>query len=219
MGLRGNAFTTALLWTDFLESDCGFEAHLYCFQTGAGPTVPDYQTAGKRVFVTSGTGKGRLIDWDGAGGATGIPAADNICQAHATGAGLANPLKFKAWLSNDLIDAVGRLNWNGPWVLVNGVKIADDKNDLIDGDLFTSIVLDESGTIAASPGFVGDGVFTGTKQNGTKESGRNCLDWANASSGEDGLLGVLDSSAYLWTEYPATALCNSTAHLYCFEDE
>ena len=62
------------------------------------------------AFVTSVFGDGNLGSWPDSGIEVGVAAADEICQARATVAGLANSGNFVAWLSTTTDDAYCRLH-------------------------------------------------------------------------------------------------------------
>ena len=121
------------------------------------------------------------------------------------------PKTFKAWLSTSTVDAVNRITSDGPWVNLNGLKIADNKADLTDGSLFSSILQDENGT----PGIVRN-VFTGTGADGIATV-NTCLDWTSidvANSATHGQSGWADAG---WTS-KSTRNCGSKLSLYCLED-
>jgi hypothetical protein len=158
----------------------------------------------KTVFVSSSTWGGNL------GGLTG---ADGKCQALASAAGL--PGTYKAWLSSSTTNAKDRLTHSAlPYVLVIGVKVADDWADLTDGSLDAPINVDERGQLVS-----GGYAWTGTSASGDRSAGdpdHLCLDWAAGSTSFDGLWGRLGYDTQWWTRYDAE-FCNQLAHLYCFE--
>ncbi|MCA9638983.1 MAG: DUF4215 domain-containing protein, partial [Myxococcales bacterium] len=79
----------------------------------------------RRVFVTSTLYQGNL---------GGLAGADAKCQARAQAAGL--PGTFLAWLSDNTNNPNTRFTKSmGPYVLVNGTKIANNYTDLTDGTL------------------------------------------------------------------------------------
>lgn len=171
------------------------------------PTVP---TEFRRVFVTSTTTNGNFPD--------GVEGADAFCQARADTAGL--PGRFVAWLStgNSTTQARDRLeNAPVPYFRVDGVQVADDFNDLVDGSLDAPINIDEFG--ATRGAF--EGVWTGTAADGTGVSGFNdnvrCRQWTSDASGDGGRVGssnVIDNG---WTNSGSNFSCNSAKRLYCFQ--
>jgi hypothetical protein len=189
-------------WTSLDVASCSMNAHLYCFQKSGGPQVPPHTIAGKRVFLTRNTYKGNL---------GGLSGADAICAAEASDAGWIGTVK--AWLSDSTQDARDRITGVGPWRLPNGVPVAIDTIDLLDGSIFTPINQDASGSYHEN-----GPVWTGTSENGTRLP-ETCSDWS--SLGGSGVIG--SSSATLggdWTD-PGNYLNNcqqQEARLYCFED-
>jgi hypothetical protein len=196
-------------WASSQGYPCNTIGHLMCMQTGAGTVLPTVAAAGKKVFVTSVADKGDLHNWADANGYSGIQAGAAICQTRAQLGGLANHVNFVAWLSdssNNAIDSLGA----GPWVRLDGIKIADDKTDLTDGSLFTSISQDEFGNYSAKM------VWTGTDSEGINGSGYNCSSWTN-DTGASGGSGISSNAGFNWTDAYLNA-CASSAALYCFEN-
>lgn len=218
-GTAGFLQGTTQLWTANAPAACNLNGRLYCFQTGEGPAVPAYQTTGKRVFVTSTAGAGSLAAWPGSQAATGILGGDNICKARAAAAGLANPTMFKAWLSDASTNAIDHLTSDGPWVLANGVQVAGNKSELVSGNLFTSIILDEFGAQSAQPALLDIFAWTGTDAAG-RNSTYNCSNWNTTLSTASGDVGTLVAADASWSQFiPFRQACNGHAHLYCFEDQ
>ena len=172
-------------------------------QIGQGPGLR-YETTGKKVFRTSTLGSGKFELWSGATG-TGIAAGDSICNARAAAAGLAG--SYKAWLSDSSTDAAARLLSSGPWIRVDGVKLADNKADLTDGTLMTA-VLDEFGTSDFT--YVWTGTSGGTKASDT------CADWTDDTSSTFGMYGYTVYER-LWSDW-GSRTCDQPSALYCFED-
>ena len=167
------------------------------------------------MFVTSVEGTGKLSSWADAGGKTGIAAGDAICQARATGAGLANAAKFKAWLGKTAAPAatpIARLTWNGPWARVDGVLVAQDKKDLGDESIATGLNVDEHGhylPAAQQPGaWTGDGVVPALE---------TCVDWTSALLADKAKVGHHLDASDAWSAW-ASLSCDRSFHLYCFED-
>jgi hypothetical protein len=202
---------TSYYWTIGASNDCaGDYAGLLCMETGAGPSLPNFVLPGKKGFLTSLIGTGDLGSWSGVNGQRGIAAGDTICQNSAAAAGLPNAQNFKAWLSDANTDASSRFTSNGPWVRLDGVVLAENHEDLVDGDLNTSISLTETGTYV---GF--DYVWTGTNHIGGRTSD-TCNDWTDASQSFNGSTGrTFDRSGWTYAAYPS---CNNLQHIYCLED-
>ncbi len=97
-----------------------------------------------------------------------------------------------------------------PYVRTDGVQIADDWDDLVDGTLDAPLNTDELVNQHVS------GVWTGVDATGAGQTPR-CSDWTDPSgsptSGRSGRSFVTDSK---WTT-GSFASCNSTKPVYCFE--
>jgi hypothetical protein len=206
----GSPDMTTNTWTLIFFLSCQETKHLICMQTGPGPALDWVPTSGKRVFVTSARGTGDLSTWSGAGTQTGVAAGDAICQSLADAAGLGGT--FKAWLSDATTNAVDRLTSAGPWVRLDGVKIATDKADLTKGSIFTSINLTETGT------YLGHyGVWSGTTDNGLKTVD-TCNNWTDGTTNYHGSFSSAANAGYLWSGYSTGFNCDSPCNLRCFED-
>lgn len=216
----GGTEATAAFWTDSFGVPCSANLRLACFATGAGGELPPFTTPGKTVFMTSVSGTGDLGSWPDAGGNIGLAAGDTICQVRAQSAGLTGA--FKAWLSDSANNAVNRLTSSGPWVRLDGVKIADDKTDLTDGKLFTAVGMDETGTYTLF-----NGSWTGTDISGNKTvfvlpppdlpEPLQCNNWQSSLATDQGTWGSALLADNGWTDN-AVATCNAALTLLCFED-
>ncbi|WP_394835164.1 hypothetical protein LVJ94_52565 [Pendulispora rubella] len=132
-----------------------------------------------RVFVTKSTYTGNLREAARRPG--GLEAADALCQLSADGATLGG--HWAAWLSDRNMDAIDRIDNDGPWVSLpsrygNGKK---------------KIFLDRAG-IGAGPiesftdEYGNDGAgYAGSYRTGSSPSGRadgnDCASWSLASTG------------------------------------
>ncbi len=171
--------------------------------------------APKTVFVSSSTHSGAL---------GGLAGADAQCNALASAAGLIGT--FTAWLSDTSVDARSRVTHSPhPYLRTDGVLVANDWDDLIDGALAAPINLDENG----APAVGSNAVWSATDTDGTQAPGvssaTTCLDWtSNGATGPIALIGLRFATNADWTDCVATGGCgandcNSTGqHLYCFED-
>jgi hypothetical protein len=139
-----------------------------------------------------------------------LVAGDNICAARAQAAGLTGT--FKAWLSTGLVNAVDRLASDGPWVRLDGVKVADTKADLTDGSLFAPINVDE--TLTYWGGF---SAWTGTGSNGQATTS-TCSNWTSGSPALSGTRGIASDAADDWSDLSAPCDRDFEIGLYCFED-
>lgn len=196
-------------WTDYGSAPCNATLRLLCFQTGTGGPLPALTppTGSKKVFVTSTTYNGNL------GGLTG---ADSICQTRAAAGSLANPTKFRAWLSTDAVNVIDRITSDGPWYRPDGVKVAANKAALTNTantPLLTAISQTETGAYIT---YQYQKVWTSTGDNGAGFAD-DCTTWSSNSSGVNGRVGYANISDSGWT-HVASYSCNNTYALYCFED-
>ncbi len=162
-----------------------------------------------RVFVTSELYK--------AGELMGPYLADAICLNRADDAGLANPHRFKAWLSSSKEDARDRFNRErrGRLVMINGLVLAAGWEELLAGQLENPLEVTEIGTTYHSK------VWTGTKSSGTAAVGSDhCLDWTTDSVMHDGFYGYSDEISFEWTladQIDNPLPCIAPLAIYCFE--
>jgi len=179
---------------------------------GGGEEAGEAAAPGPRlVFLSSAVYSGDL------GGTAG---ADEECQALADAADLEG--EFMAWLSDE--DSSPALDFepsDGPYELVDGTRIAEDWDDLVDGTLANPIDLDENG----DPGPLSDRfcggvetlVLTGTRDNGTR-SGTDCSGWTSNLGG--GTWGRSDQTANWSLACSGGAnqdRCGSFAPIFCFQ--
>ena len=215
LGGFGRSTDTKSGWSYVAFNTCAINQSLFCIQTDQGEALPDYKIQGKKAFVTSEVGNGNLGSWQDAVNAGqssgGIAAGDAICKARASAAGLTNSNSFKAWLSDSSINAKDRFTSDGPWVRVDGVKVANNLADLIDGEIFTSITLTENGNYRS-----GTRSFTGTNASGLNTT-MNCSNWS--SDQNISTVGVNSIVNELWTDTDTAWSCGSLNAIYCFEDE
>jgi cysteine-rich repeat protein len=163
-----------------------------------------------RVFVTS--------EWYKAGELMGPYLADAICLNRADDAGLANPHRFKAWLSSSEEDARDRFNRDrrGRLVMINGLVLAAGWEALLAGQLENPLEVTEIGTTYHSK------VWTGTKADGTAAEGSDhCLDWTTDSVMHDAYYGYSDEVSFEWTladQVDNPLPCIDPLAIYCFEN-
>lgn len=183
----------------------------------------------KYEFVTSTTGSGNISTWTGAGGATGLAAADNVCAARASAAGLTGT--FVAWMSDSNNDAYCRVNGYtgkkaancgqstlpvvaGPWVrpfTTTATAPSIDKLVAPNRITYTPANVNESGTAVS----VSDRVYTGTDDTGAAVT-NTCTDWTSTAT--QGAMGDVSGGGTSWTRYTATdPACTTTGHLRCME--
>ena len=152
-----------------------------------------------RVFVTNTVQNANFGGLDG---------ADQLCATQAADAGLGGD--FKAWLSTRSLSASDRLaHADGPYVLVDGILLADDWDDLVDGFIAAPINLDASGAVRT-----GD-TWTGTLATGASYANDDCAAFASGSDGF-ALCGSTATIGAGWTQ-SATPDCSTELRLYCIE--
>ncbi|HSM13137.1 MAG TPA: hypothetical protein VLA66_03650 [Thermoanaerobaculia bacterium] len=190
--------------------------------------------AAQRVaFVTSATGTGDLGYWPQAGGQVGAAAGDEICQALASAAGLANPGNFVAWLSDASDDAYCRVHGlsgtragncgepslpaaAGPWVRTDGMPFAGPVQQLTTAGLvYLPLLLDEHGVdIAPLPDA---STRTATTSDGTLyPADAACADWTSSAIGSFTANGTPSQTTDGWTNAGQIS-CAGGQRLVCLE--
>lgn len=160
----------------------------------------------KKVFVTSQRYTGEL---------GGLFGADAICQTLADNATPVLTGTYKAWLSDGTTSATSRLTHHpGPYVRVDGVRIADNWDDLTDGALQNPIEITENGETPLLY-FI---VWTNTKIDGTVFSSLDhCSDWTTSSDSYWAAYGYFLETDSAWTTFASGGACSWVMRLYCFE--
>lgn len=141
----------------------------------------------------------------------GVSGADTNCNTLASAASLTG--NFVAWLSDSITDAKDRLPTEIPFKRTDGVIIADNLADLLDGTIGNKINVDEAGVPPAGTEIH---VFTGTKIDGTAKDGYLCEDWTIGSDTSNVWLGNMDKTDNKWTD-EKSELCNHNSRIYCFQ--
>lgn len=157
------------------------------------------------VFVSTTSTDGSMI---------GLEAADDICQADASAAGLTGP--YKAWLSDTTSSPDTRFDKGGdPYQLPGGQKVADDWADLTDGTIDHTINQFANGTAVT-----GGHVWTNTWEDGTAANTDgdsridSCDDWTSEVADYSGIYGEVTGLS--WT-HSGWESCSTHNRLYCFE--
>jgi len=160
----------------------------------------------KRVFITSSIYPGDL---------GGFSGADQKCQQNADSAGLVG--QWKAWLGNYANPVTSRLEHSqGQYQLLNGVIIADNWTDLLDGSLKAPIdITEKNQQFAYSLGGVW-GIWTGTASDGIGTLNVNCKNWTSSEGTEFGTVGSASTDSR-WTFENFSLSCATPKPLYCFE--
>lgn len=187
----------------------------------------------KVAFITSVTGTGDLSSWAEAGGATGISAANAVCQARAAAAGLNNPTSFAAWLSDENNDAycnihnlTGKKADNcgqtalpvaaGPWVRTDGFPFAPTIDLLAQGVVYTPIRYDEFGALVSQT----NGSYSATLPDGTLHSNNPipCQNWTSTTGTTSVRLGHKDGTTSIWSGFFSNS-CVTQGSLICMETD
>lgn len=156
----------------------------------------------RRVFVTSQTFTGSLSTAE----TVGVDAADRLCNAAASAAGLAG--SFRAWLSSDEVDAIDRLRDTGPWRVVGSDRVAFANRRAMEGMPEVAIDRTEGGTLIGGSNLVWTGTGVGGRARET------CGGFSSTSV--SATMGFAFATGAEWTE-AETRACNIQARLYCFE--
>jgi hypothetical protein len=160
----------------------------------------------KRVFVTSG-------EWNGNLG--GLDGADNLCRQAAKTAGLGD-VEWRAWLSTTTVNAISRIQYAGPYALVNGTVVANSAVELVESTVKVAISITENNTPATIQPAKAS-VWTSTDAKGQAVTPNTCTDWTSGGYFDWGHAGSLLQTGPAWTDSGTSARCSESAHLYCFE--
>lgn len=214
-GRTGRARGATFYWIYQITLGCdGSNRHLLCAQLETGglvrPITPDPQA--HRVFATEARGPGKISaegGWADAGAATGLAAADAVCQAEAE-AYVPNPGTFVALLSDSSANAIDRVTAEGPFVRLDGYLVATEKKELFSGALSTPHLTADG--LYVGQGSPYGGAWLGSKWDGTV-SDETCGDWTDPafeSRGSYDLLAILHADE-------ASSPCSYEKRLLCIE--
>jgi uncharacterized protein YjdB len=182
------------------------------------------------VFVTSESGPGNLGTWQSAAGRSGLAAADAVCNAAASRAGL--PGTFRAWLSDGNDDAYCRLHRSlgkriencgggtlpsdaGPWIRTDGFPFATSAADLVAGKVLVPVRYDETGRRLSgeTPYFTASGLDGAVFTNGAS----TCADWTTADPTLRAWVGSSNGATWWWTISGLLECSTPVVHLLCLE--
>lgn len=170
----------------------------------------DCKSEGKLIFVSS-------LMYDGNLG--GLAGADSKCQTLAQAAGLSGT--FMAWISNNQGSPSTRFTKsNQPYRRVDGVVVANNYNDLVDGSLAAPINKTEKNgappvgnTSCAGGGF--QTVWSATNTNGAWNNAVACNHWTSTAGGS--YWGRADTQDGSWTSWCSGGLCSWLSPIYCVQ--
>ncbi len=165
----------------------------------------------RTVFVSSKEYTGGML--------MGLFGADQLCRGHAAMAGLPDPVKYMAWLSDSQTNVRDRMfHGRGRYVLVNGLVVAQSWDALLAGPLENPINVNE---LSQTYDY---GAWTGTNPDGTTAAGANhCIDWTMNGPDNDAFVGSAIAIDSEWTfsqlKFDSPGGCGLEFALYCFEQE
>jgi hypothetical protein len=181
--------------------------------------IPLTEESPKTFFVTSANfPNADLVTWANVDYdcdvKDGLDAGNCICQRLADASDMVPGATYKAWLSvsGDLPRSPST-SWahpDGPYMRVDGILIANNYADLVDGKLIASPNVDESGNEQAR-----ENVWTGTSEDG-KPTGKDCNGWT-ASNTPFGSYGLDQSTESGWTNQEIIPCSAPGFRLYCAE--
>lgn len=186
-------------------ANCAFSGRLYCFGIDRTAFVaPDPISTGRKAFTTSAYWKS----------GAGLSAADALCQAEASEAGLTGT--FKALLAATGASAASRFAGNDtPWYRMDGLALAASAHEFFAGP-----------TIAIPPTLTAKGErvigrawagATSMVADGTDD--RNCSNWTSSSAAAMPSLSEFDNTAASFFFGLTTPLkCSGDAHLVCLQN-
>jgi len=140
-------------------------------------------------------------------------AADDAGQLKIKGG------RWKAWIGDGTLDpSMTFFDSKIPYfTLRNGStdKIADSREDLIDGDIITGIDVTDANTELMGGGCDGE-VMVWTGMNSDNSFATHCSKWTNNTMGMNGRAGSAKRDDAGWTD-ACDVTCNLSARIYCFE--
>jgi len=183
--------------------------HIYCFGVDKVTPVAPAPAAGRLAFLTDAYFR--------PGG--GIQAADGLCAAEASAAGIAG--RFKAWLATSTSSAGSRFasSPDTVWVRLDGIPLNAPGAALLAGARPLTAL-----NVTSRMRYVGNyGVMLGaTAPAEVGTAGSTCDDWQSTSPSSRAILGragiastLFRSVLFAHDEEPCHLV---QGHLYCLED-
>ncbi|MBL8949600.1 MAG: hypothetical protein JNK82_02410 [Myxococcaceae bacterium] len=142
----------------------------------------------------------------------GADAGDGICESAAAGRIPAPRGPFQAWLGSGTSTPATRwaTRFDGGYVRLDGVTVADSFADLSDGSLDNPLNVTEVGTTMQGE------AWTGLTSTGS--SAANCANWTNGTNmAPFGNVGVSNQVDQRWTAVFLQECSRTNVRLYCFE--
>ncbi len=159
--------------------------------------------SGRRVFLSSETYDGNL---------GGVEGADDACQELAEAAKLGG--QWRAYIVEPGNDLSRHTQDDRPLVRLDGVRVADDWDDLTDGSIDATIHIDENGEERSGNAWTGFYDVLGVDDNwceGWTFNGGNCLQIeVCGSAGESNMTDTHWDGYYIFH-------CSDEYRLYCVE--
>lgn len=147
-----------------------------------------------------------------------VSGANQACRGLALLAGLEKSDQYRAWLSGPEHSPDTRFfKSKGRYVLLNGTPVANDWEDLTDGELLAPINVDENESLKDTVP-----VWTNTTVSGQiHPDSQDCGNWFETDFAFKGRYGWSNLDDTGWTDYQDDdpVGCGAIAHLYCFEQE
>ena len=157
-------------------------------------------TSARRVFLSS-------AQYDGDFG--GVEGADAACQTLAEAEAMGG--HWRAFIADPNTGLARHSMLGGPYLRMDAASIADDWDDLTDGEIDVPLNIDETGQM------VGGNVWTGLSNGGNS----TCADWTYNGNGclEGSPCGVGGESNLTDDHWDGFFVyhCDSTFRLYCVE--
>ena len=166
--------------------------------TAAVTATATFEASPNIAFVTSTVHSGNL---------GGLAGADAICQARANAVSLGGT--YRAWLSTSAIGASARFAGASGWVRTDGKPFANTIAQLVAGQIYYPLILNESGSTIFS-----SAAWTGTDASGAL-SGVACANWLDGTSDVAGTIGLIHAGSDDWTAWSSVAQCSGLQPLYC----
>ncbi len=159
----------------------------------------------------------------------GLAGADEVCQADAEAAGLANPERFVAYLSDSDDDAACRIRGGSGkqaegctffteppadhpgWVALDGSPVAAGPDAITASALEMPLNVDANGDIVNT----NQEMWSGSLMDGTGMDA-TCIDWTSTSIYVNGARGYAGSTGEQWVQR-GPSLCFQYRRFYCFE--